>query len=1198
MSNELLSILITQTWQVAILAAVVWLFVKLFAADRPHLAHALWLVVLIKCLTPPVFSSPTSAFSRLGPNRTIENQTANVVQQINKAKSSHSAITTEPIIQYPSPESSDAIVVRAVPEASLLPGQLADPNTPVFTNGETNGKTDAETYEAKSPIAVAARPAAIWKFPIVFVWLSGVMVCLAITLGRFVLFSRWVRKSAQQENARLNETIQDLCEQLNLRRKVRVKLLDRPVGPAVSGLIRPTILLPVSIVKGKSMSELEPLLAHELIHVRRGDLWWALVQTLAQNLFWFHPLVRLANRMLTRESERSCDEETVASLGCSPATYANGLLEVLEHKHRLRVAPALPGVRPVDITSARLERVMNLGNGIHRKTPIWIWLILIACCVTVLPGAALVNGQESSSSLDQQEQQESEQQESSEPQEANAAAKTEPLPMVNDVQPWIIRSYAVSKLEEQWKQSKRFDGSGLEVFLGCYVPGSGGCDPLPENFKDEVVTPSGSIKFGNNRPTMQIADGVLYAYGTVARHGKLAASIDRLGKFGFRSVVVKTKMITIPGDQLEGLGIDWLVAPVAAKGVFLQEENESNIVQPKAKDNPVVNVYAANLIGTDTWSVADSSIRDGDLVRAANDRGIAATSYIQQNTPVLYSMIDSEQVERVYKLVRDNTEMELMQAPTVSLGNGMDASVFSGTQRPFVVGLEDRNVDEKTGESHFLRPFVQIINQGQNLKFNATIVDDEAVRLACRLENTTILKVDTVTLPVKGSEGSTQTLQVPQVATTLVQSSLNVPAGKTLVLSSVLQGNDDKYEMSLVFLTCYLPESDNPDLHPPGNVGSAPGNTGEAPDHSQMRISAGDTLAISIEGVLDNSQQSPPTGGLPNPITLPAGDGFPVQVRQDGTISLPLVDAINVRGKTADEVKQLIFEAYTKGDADNDPLLSTDAEIKVKSIPVDVPLGRVLIHEDEDGKVWAPILPAANSNQSSVPAAALEIQPGDWLAMSIERRRQLANARNAQLKLERVLAGEEAIDSVVGVDIPTAPKIEIKSLEPSPSQIESYYIDDPDSRLYGATVKGNVLIQEEGETTFVQATKMSVKFPDDCSFSGENGKLMVSEDDDWQIELAGSVEASIERGIVMKADNLNFNSKTLTRVLQLDGNVRVKYQKEGESWIASADRASVDGDDRFLLQLTGNVVFHRLGDAERRVTSDALKVDLLSGRRK
>ena len=36
--------------------------------------------------------------------------------------------------------------------------------------------------------------------------------------------------------------------------------------------------------------------------------------------------------MVTRESERSCDEENVASLGCQPATYARGLLEVLEHQ--------------------------------------------------------------------------------------------------------------------------------------------------------------------------------------------------------------------------------------------------------------------------------------------------------------------------------------------------------------------------------------------------------------------------------------------------------------------------------------------------------------------------------------------------------------------------------------------------------------------------------------------------------------------------------------------------------------------------------------------------------------------------------------------------------------------------------------------------------------------------------------------------
>ena len=53
----------TQLWQVTAVAAAVALLVKMGCRHRPHLAHALWLVVLVKCLTPPLWSSPTSIFS-------------------------------------------------------------------------------------------------------------------------------------------------------------------------------------------------------------------------------------------------------------------------------------------------------------------------------------------------------------------------------------------------------------------------------------------------------------------------------------------------------------------------------------------------------------------------------------------------------------------------------------------------------------------------------------------------------------------------------------------------------------------------------------------------------------------------------------------------------------------------------------------------------------------------------------------------------------------------------------------------------------------------------------------------------------------------------------------------------------------------------------------------------------------------------
>ena len=50
MGQDLFTLLVAQTWQVAILAIFAWIAVGLFAKDRPHLAQALWALVLIKCI--------------------------------------------------------------------------------------------------------------------------------------------------------------------------------------------------------------------------------------------------------------------------------------------------------------------------------------------------------------------------------------------------------------------------------------------------------------------------------------------------------------------------------------------------------------------------------------------------------------------------------------------------------------------------------------------------------------------------------------------------------------------------------------------------------------------------------------------------------------------------------------------------------------------------------------------------------------------------------------------------------------------------------------------------------------------------------------------------------------------------------------------------------------------------------------------
>jgi protein involved in polysaccharide export with SLBB domain len=75
------------------------------------------------------------------------------------------------------------------------------------------------------------------------------------------------------------------------------------------------------------------------------------------------------------------------------------------------------------------------------------------------------------------------------------------------------------------------------------------------------------------------------------------------------------------------------------------------------------------------------------------------------------------------------------------------------------------------------------------------------------------------------------------------------------------------------------------------------------------RVGPGDVLGIWVEGVLGEKNQPVPVHYSEQPNQPPAL-GYPVPVREDGTISLPLVTPIPVRGLSIAEVQEAIRQAY------------------------------------------------------------------------------------------------------------------------------------------------------------------------------------------------------------------------------------------------------------------------------------------------
>jgi bla regulator protein BlaR1 len=95
--------------------------------------------------------------------------------------------------------------------------------------------------------------------------------------------------------------------------------------PAALGLLRPQVVVPVDFERRYSAPERELMLAHELSHVRHGDLHANALVAALRCLFWFNPLVPLAARHFRHDQELACDARVIARHPGSRRAYGEAM---------------------------------------------------------------------------------------------------------------------------------------------------------------------------------------------------------------------------------------------------------------------------------------------------------------------------------------------------------------------------------------------------------------------------------------------------------------------------------------------------------------------------------------------------------------------------------------------------------------------------------------------------------------------------------------------------------------------------------------------------------------------------------------------------------------------------------------------------------------------------------------------------------
>jgi beta-lactamase regulating signal transducer with metallopeptidase domain len=182
-----------------------------------------------------------------------------------------------------------------------------------------------------------------WRVYVMSVWLLG-MTALAVFLAvRLRSLSRGCGETSEAPSVpeSFYNRMRQCASRVGLRRLPRVVSTARLSNPAVFGMFRPILLMPVGYLRRLSRTDTEHVLLHEFCHIKRGDLFVHGFTLCLQVVYWFNPLLWLVRRRIHHLRELCCDGSVANLLREDTLAYRETLLETAR---RFLVAQGEPGL--------------------------------------------------------------------------------------------------------------------------------------------------------------------------------------------------------------------------------------------------------------------------------------------------------------------------------------------------------------------------------------------------------------------------------------------------------------------------------------------------------------------------------------------------------------------------------------------------------------------------------------------------------------------------------------------------------------------------------------------------------------------------------------------------------------------------------------------------------------------------------------
>jgi beta-lactamase regulating signal transducer with metallopeptidase domain len=350
-----------------VLAAVAACVARL--CRRPAVVHALWLLVLLKLVTPPLIRIPMSWPM---PRDVAE-----------------AAPTESPAMKEGLPEDSGSIQV-----AMASPGDKFEAEVLALLLQEAREQQEALRQASVAEIAVnppVTEEKALWKRAIqaappwlAGLWLSGSVVWFAVAIIRIRRFQSLLRLGYPAPES-IQREVHTLAARMDMRQVPEIWFVPGRISPllwALGGNAR--LVVPEDLWRQLEPEPRSTLLAHELAHARRRDHWTRWLEFVSLGLYWWHPVAWWARHELQQAEEQCCDAWVVHTFPWAGKAYARALLKTVSFlDSQPAVPPVASGAGHVQSLKRRLNMIVR--TPLSPRAPWFVNASLLLAGLAILP---------------------------------------------------------------------------------------------------------------------------------------------------------------------------------------------------------------------------------------------------------------------------------------------------------------------------------------------------------------------------------------------------------------------------------------------------------------------------------------------------------------------------------------------------------------------------------------------------------------------------------------------------------------------------------------------------------------------------------------------------------------------------------------------------------------------------------------------